>query len=389
MSDNSSSSFSSYIEVLPKITNYVVVLTLLCYISGFAIANMYLGTLGIVNLDVLRTRYILVGFLFLLFLGAIAYLIYGLFRAISKDIQEPTSKLIKNVFLYSLQNLGVLYLAVSAMTVLAGSVSTLPVGLPRISQPTPWLDWLNVVPKQTLISSAVLLAIFLLSITLVVSILILINPKNKYGIKESRKQQVVEILSGTKKNVPKTIGGIFIIFLFIYVFLLSFTLLSLLSTNNLAGNTRSSNFLSAGWGRYLGGISLVYILVLTYVLAKVIPIKSGKHEVELLSDNPMTPASSKLYLLAMSIIIIMPLYANGIYPSLPQQVGGGQVVKIELKISDDEIEPSVLNPDDEVYLIDRTNDSTLFLLINNITEKYQVVEIPNSSIRSVIFKPSP
>ena len=140
----------------------------------------------------------------------------------------------------------------------------------------------------------------------------------------------------------------------------------------------------------MGGISLVYILVTTYLLGIIIiPNKSTKDEADLLSNNPMTPISSRIYFVAIAIIVIMPLYANGIYPNLPQQVGGGQVVKVELKISDDEIKSFVLNPENEIYLIDRTNNSTLFLLINNLTEKYQVAEIPNSSIQTIIYKTSP
>ena len=391
MTDNNSANpFSSYLELLPKLANYVVGFTLLCYLAGFAIANMYLGSLGTVNLDVLRTRYILVGFLFLLFFSAIAYLIYGLFQTIRRDIQEPASKLIKNVFWYSLQNLGVLYFATSAITVLAGSVNTLPVGLPKISQPIPWSDWLNVVPKRTFIVSATFLAIIIFIVVLVIFIVILINPKDKNGDRKSRKQQVKEIFFDIKKNVFKILGGVLVLLVFMFVYFMSASLLSFLATNNFNSASKSTDVLSGGWGRYLGGISLVYILVTTYLLGIIIiPNKSTKDEADLLSNNPMTPISSRIYFVAIAIIVIMPLYANGIYPNLPQQVGGGQVVKVELKISDDEIKSFVLNPENEIYLIDRTNNSTLFLLINNLTEKYQVAEIPNSSIQTIIYKTSP
>jgi len=85
----------------------------------------------------------------------------------------------------------------------------------------------------------------------------------------------------------------------------------------------------------------------------------------------------------------MPLYANGIYPNLPQQVGGGQVVKVELIVSDDETKSLMLNPENEIYLIDRTTNNTLFLLVDKSTDKYKVVEIPNASIKSTIYKTSP
>lgn len=389
MADNSNNPFPSYIELLPKLANYIVGLTLLCYLSGFAIANMYLGSLSTVNLDVLRTRYILVGFLFLVFLGAIAYLIYGLIQTIRRDIKEPTSKLIRNVFWYSLQNLAVLYFAISAITVLAGSVNILPVGLPKISQPTPWSDWLNVVPTRILIASAVILAIIISLVVIVVFIVILINPKDKNGNRTPRKQQVAEIFSGTKENILKPLGAFLVFFIFIFLYLLSASFLNFLTTNNFNNSAQSTDILSGGWGRYLGGISFVYVLFATYLLAIIIPNRSNEDDTDLSFNNPMKRISSRVYLVAITIGIIMPLYANGIYPNLPQQVGGGQVIKVELKISDDEIKSLILNPENDIYLIDRTNNSALFLLININTKKYQVAEIPNSSIQSIIYKPSP
>ncbi len=82
-----------------------LVLTLLCYLSGFVIANLYLGSLGVVNVDMLRTRYIQVGLLFLLFLGAISLLIYGLLETLRSCNRESPWRALRRVVGASLQRL--------------------------------------------------------------------------------------------------------------------------------------------------------------------------------------------------------------------------------------------------------------------------------------------
>jgi len=301
MNNHQTNTLSSFLDLFPKLANYAVGFTLLCYLTGFAIANMYLGSLGIINLDVLRTKYILVGLLFLLFIGAIAYLIYGLYQAICKNFEEPTSKLIKNVIWYSLQNLAVLFFAVSSIALLAGSVTALPVGLPKISQSTPWSVWLSVGPQKALASSAALVAIFILTAIIVLLVFILINPKDKDGIKRPRKQQLAGIFVLTKSDFLKALGGIFALFLFSCIFLLSSSLISFLTNNNFSASSNSTDFLSSGWGRYLGGISLIYIVIATFVLMVNLPKNSVTAETDLSFGNPMRFISAKIYLVTLAI----------------------------------------------------------------------------------------
>lgn len=387
---NNTKSLSPYLELLPKLTNFLVGITLLCYLTGFAISNMYLGSLGIVNLDVLRTRYILVGSLFLLFLFAIFYLIYGLFQVIRKHIQEPFSKLIFNIIWYSIINLGTIYFSVSAVAVLAGSVSMPPMGLPKISQVTPWSEWLKVMPKQALILSALILAFVLLVSYAVMMIVILINPKDKNGVKRTRKQQIIELFRGTKKDVLKSFGVLIAIYIVGFTLLLSSNLFGFLSTNNISSVSKNSNMLFGGWERYFGGITLVYVTVaIFFICLAVLQLSSEKDGNKTIPNNPLEHISSRIHIIALVIIVIMPLYAQGIYPNLPQQVGGGQVIKVELTVSDEELKFYILNPNNQIYLIDRATSSTLFLLVDENTQKYQSFEIPNSSIQSIIYKPLP
>ena len=76
-------------KFLANLSNYLLGLTILCYISGFAITNLYLGSLGIVNLDILRSRYLLTGMLFIIFIGTIGFLLYGLWNTLREYKEKP------------------------------------------------------------------------------------------------------------------------------------------------------------------------------------------------------------------------------------------------------------------------------------------------------------
>ncbi len=99
-------SLTRYSEFLTKLGNYTIAIALLCYLTGFAITNMYLGSLGIVNLDILRARYILAGLLFLFFLGVIGYLVYGLIHTLRTTRYMTAVNVISRVVWFSAFNIG-------------------------------------------------------------------------------------------------------------------------------------------------------------------------------------------------------------------------------------------------------------------------------------------
>ena len=65
--DKSSENDSNHVfEFFQKVSGYLVGFTLILYLAGFTVTNLYLGSLGVINLDILKSRYILSGVLFLL-----------------------------------------------------------------------------------------------------------------------------------------------------------------------------------------------------------------------------------------------------------------------------------------------------------------------------------
>ena len=78
-----------------------------------------------------------------------------------------------------------------------------------------------------------------------------------------------------------------------------------------------------------------------------------------------------------------------VYPVLPQQIGGGQLIKVEIVISDNTIEPQFNNPQINTYLIDRTSATSFFMLQKNDESEYKIIEIKNDIIQSITYALSP
>jgi hypothetical protein len=373
------------IEFLPKLGNYLIGFTLLCYLSGFAIANLYLSSLGIVNLDILQIRYILVGLLFLLFLGAILYLVYGLIKSFRRDWWEPPLKIVSKAMWYSLQNISILLIfVIPSVAILAGSIST-PIGIPGLSPTVPWSDWLTTAPKAILRRTTIVFAGLLIILAIILAILIAVNPKNKYGMREPRKKRLNEI----GKAIPRFLGRLIVACVFTLLAIELIDLLTFLATNKVGVTSSQSSSLPSGWARFFSGIVVIYALVAVLWTFLFLSFRSSSKDKDDLQENPVASISLWVYLIAFAIAVIVPLYAYYIYPYLPQQIGGGQALHVGVVVSSDDLKSRFVLAQNEVYLIDRGPASALFLIINRDTQEHQVLEVSNSLIQSIIYNPSP
>jgi len=384
-----SNSLAQYIESLSKFGQQLAGITLLCYLTGFVITNLYLGSLGIVNLDILRARYILSGLLFLLFLSAIGYLIYGLIQTLRRHIKLSPLRLIWKVAGFSLQNIAFLYLSIPAIAILGGLPISPPVGIPQLSPNVSWADWFAKASIDILKRSAVMCAGLLIIAALTyIIIVVVINPKDKDGVKKPRKLIVGKVFEGIKKKTTKFLVSLLTFFVFLLAIQFTFDLLGFIASNKISASSTSSTafFLSEGWRRYLLAIVLVYAIPAVYLtlLAITGPYSSGEQE-----DIPLVRTSARIYLIALAIIIIVPVYGLGIYPYLPQNIGGGNMLRVEALVSSDELKPYFTDPNIETYLIDRTSNSSLFLLLNKCNQKHRVVEIASGLVKSITYNPTP
>jgi hypothetical protein len=85
----------------------------------------------------------------------------------------------------------------------------------------------------------------------------------------------------------------------------------------------------------------------------------------------------------------VPVYSIGVYPYLPQQIGGGQLISVDVHSSSDDIDLMFTKQTNETFLIDRAPNNSLFLIVDQPTKKYKIIEVANSSIDSIVFYESP
>jgi len=376
------------LKLVPKLSNYMIGFTILCYGTGFAITNLYLGSMGIVTFDLLRTRYILAGLLFLFFLSAIGYLVIGLYQTLRKNYQLPRLKIIGKVLWFSLLNLSLLRFIIPAIGLFAGSYGAQSYYIPQTTQPDiHWSDWLNQEPLKILRSTADIFLIMLGVVILFISIFIIINPKDNSGKRMPRRQIIREISRKIKASKWDILGSLIGMFVYIYLLFLLINLISFFLTGNGSTNTKLTMSLPSDWVLFFNTIAIIYSFIAVYLTFKVLFHNSS--EASSNDDTVFIGSSSIIYLIAIIIILVVPLYAIKVYPALPQQIGGGHLIRVEVLLSDFTIDPQFKSQTIETYLIDRTSKTSFFLLQNTSQLEYKIIEIQNGDILSITYAHSP
>lgn len=388
MTEANTSTSHNFFELLPKLSNYLIGITILCYGVGFAITNLYLGSMGIVTFDILRSRYILAGLLFLFFLSAIGYLVFGLFQTLRKNYQKPRIKVIGKVLWFSYLNLSVLYFSIPAIGLFAGSYGTQSYNIPQSTQPDIlWSDWLNQAPLSVFRSTASLFLVLLLAFSILLIILIIINPKDKEGKRTPRRQIAKEAFQKIKETKGEVLGSLIGLFVFLYLLNLLGSLISFFLVGKISTTTKLTLSLPSNWALFFNTIAAIYALIAVYLTFIVLYHSPSEDSSD--DDTVLMSTSSSIYVIAIFVILVVPLYSIRVYPALPQQIGGGQLIKVQVVISDKTIEPQFESQNVETYLIDRTSSTSFFVLQNTSLSEYKIIEIQNEAIQSITYAHSP
>jgi hypothetical protein len=385
-------------RTLSEITKYIASFALIAYVAGFIITNLYLGSLGIVNLNLLRARYIVSGTLFVGFFGTIVFLLYGLFHVLRREYKTNLS-LVFNAAWYSMNRVGTVMFAVAAISVLAGSVNSPPLGIPQLTPMTPLSSWFDQGLVNSLITATrwliVIMIMFSLLIIIVLIILLVVNPKTNDGVREPRKKQIKEFFRLFAKEIKaRSLSKILIyglvFFAFIFLIEMLSSLLIYIGTGKQSNvNVSSSSLISGGWTRFFVGLIVIYGIAATILLFfRMLPPNSSKSQDESISD-PTEKYSFWVGLVAIATMVIVPVYALGIYPNLPQQVGGGSLVKVEVISSDQTLNQKFTDPQIETYMIDQAPDSLLIFVVEKTSPSSEVVEVMNSQVKGLIYPPNP
>lgn len=210
-----------------------------------------------------------------------------------------------------------------------------------------------------------------------------------------RRKQLREAIEWIVK--PRNIRRVLEYSLAIFIFLLAWntitSLIEFVYTNNLNANEVNTGLfstrdLSYGWPRFFGTAFFLYALgafLLSIGVVFSFSKNSGDKSTES-KDDPQDKYWHWLFLLIFIIGLVMPVYSIGVYPNVPQQVDGGRVVQVkEVVTLSDKLNHSFSGPAVEVYFIDRTSKSSLFLLSNKQQQSQRVIEVANSRLQSITY----
>ncbi len=373
-------SLSRYAELLTKLSSYFLGVALLCYLTGFVITNMYLGSLGVVNLDILRPRYVLSGFLFLVMLGAIALMVYGLILNLRENRRLPLINLMRKVAAYSFTRIVFVSALLLVLPILPGI--RIPISGNSVAPSVPTLQmWLETQPAEAFRYAALVdLVAFIISVT-TLFIILAINPKPRSGLRESRKQVLKGYVVTTKNSWMGLIGIFAALFLVVFVVYVSASLMAAI------GNLSGSSYQYEGWIQYVTAIIIAYVFSAVFLSFEFMISRSSNYEPDV---DQMSKTTGLMLLLLIAVpTILIPSYTHGIYPNLPQQIGGGKILRVEIFSSSNELRQYFEDPNTETYLIDRTSASTLFQLRSKDKKTWKVVEVANPLIQSITYNLSP
>jgi len=354
---------------LSNINGLVIGLTIVLYVVGFIIENMYLGSLRVISFEVLRIRYLVVGVLFLLFLFSVIYPIYDLFNYYSKIQTKKTSVLFRRLFSRSVNHLGYIFLGGSFLRLIAGISSNTPI--PLISTPAPIIEWITQNFPESFFEMIILYIAYFLLILIVFFIYLLLA-----GFEQIRNQESNSLMEFKKKFC--SFNKIKYLILPIPLFLFVGLIIDLIEYFNHGFQDAASQGNIGSWGiiRFIFSAILVYIFI-SVILFTVLFFRASDTNH---SGSKSFIRSRFIYLLIYVLIIVLPLYTFGVYPHLPQQIGGGKLQQVEIKtdINDFQIETS--KPNISTFLVNRSENTTILLVVDTIGNTYEAYQLNNSKI---------
>jgi len=361
-------------SIYPKLNSIFLFVALASYIVGFIISNIYFGYFNVLVFELFKVRYILVGVLFSLFLGVLYLLLYGFTRTIIKNIHLNFFKLILKYINYSFVSLFILAAALNVVLIIySGSSNYLPSGIPNISQEldlTSWLD--NSFSKLTIDLGKIIVVAM---IFLILAILIYFFGEKK----DTSKLKRIILAVGTST------GLFFFIFFIIKLsdLLNYFTSLDIEPTNN---SSISQAYIGLNW--FLIGVLAIYLftsIILFFIIYVGIKGKESATESGRSIDANVQKILGSLYLFSLISVLVIPLYALRIYPNLPQQIGGGMLVRVNVTTNIDRINQELKKNLGNIYLLEKTNNSSFFLVIDSTSKNLKTVELSNNNIEQIEY----
>lgn len=363
----------SLLEVSARAAASLVVTS---YVVGFAIVNYYLYALGFGSLEFARTRYIVTGIAFLIYLTSIALPLVGLMAKIRAETSyERRVFAALNYSWLAYIYLSLMWNIVSWFAVLQGrspmELLTRQSGVDsKFSITTSFIRHFWITGK----------ALALLAIGLYLLYLLLLAAIHLFG-KERQKPMPswlpVGALSRSKLiSATKVILGLMI-------------LLSIPGTlqdywGAMSGariNVFVPFFGTSSFGNTpVGATFAVFLLGMCMITAKMVSVSFG--------DSGRLRVDRDMYSLANALLfatVCIAVYVVIVFPRLPQSFGGGAPVQVTLRSTDARLAQAVPLGGRQTYLFDRTTTSMLLLAVSAPSGEWSLVELRSDLVDTVEY----
>lgn len=351
-------------KILDYLKEYGVVLIALVYILGFVITNIYLGSLGVVSLELVRTRYLLVGSLFLAFIASVVVPFSG-YVYWSRQLNDLSGiRRFLSVLGYLFVSTFALLMIVLVFDLLSGLYQGNTVRL----------------PQAPLVLAAGLLVV--IGAALVGGISSFETSSFIERWVKNRSRLVIAALDATLTSCL----ALLLLFISMAIVVPVVLVLDAADVSELPMGGWLPD-ISIGWLKFLVGSVVLQIGLLVWYF-RVLQVRtmnrkragigggtSPKKSDKAPGSGLLTRLTLRSYALVFLVGIFLPLYALVIYPSMPQQFGGGSGIPVV-------IVPVVSNEADDglaaclsqyqTILLDRTS-STHILLLEEYDEKSRSV----------------
>lgn len=376
--------FTDIVKMLPKLAKYMLGISILTYVSGFIIVNLYLGSFGINNLYLFKARYIIVGTMFILFCLSYFYLSFGLNKIIQDSIDRNKKINIFQVIWFSIENFSVVYFVINFFSILETSMEQANLNFGELHE-FQSLEFLIEYGK-ILLYIVVPFSCLLVLLYIIDIIISLIKAHSNKGNNKINQEFLIDILKRpeSKRYIFKSIRLITYLVIFTFAYEIILHLLNF-QTSFFFMNP---HFFSTGFSYYFIGILVLYLI---FVSVKIVHYKNQQQtnnnkENDWIKKNPLNPYIGRIYQIGLLLVLLIPIYSFGIYAELPQQLGGGEAIEVEIIFSDENLEDIINCGSSEIYLIDRSTDYSIFVIDPITHNDHQIIEISNSIIDMIIYK---
>jgi hypothetical protein len=379
----------------------------LCYVSGFIITNLYFVGHGVTSIELVRFRYVSAGLLFLAFISAVVIPLRGLWGLLEKYVSDFMLPAVVRVAAYSLGVYIPLYLGAVILYDATGTVTpsrpAVPKlfnvmestdalsGLVRVFEGTDDLSRLFTLPNTMGVESTVAFTAVLFVLPPIMLCLAILYYGLHIQIRRSLSDEPRVLVRHKRQRIVLVLLRISILCWLFGSSLVAISAMVVLGGDFLAGE---------GWQRLVLMSALLYTMLLLCVgvvrttTSELVPL------LKLSMPHPnfrmSVPKTSPLHIwravrvpavLIALVVNCVLTYLVAVYPHLPQQLGGGSVLPVQL-VLDPERNSQMLGPGMDTFLVDRSDSESVFELRDDKGKTVGFIQVSNSDIKGLLYIPS-